>query len=496
VTTPAERATRVQARVNQIQAHRDIPLLSDQIREVVRISQDEDAALDRLADLVIANYGLTLRVLRTVNSIHYNRSGQPILSITRAIVLLGVRTVREMATSFLVLDHYQKRSPELKQLMILSMVTASHAERLTSWTTRVRPDEAYVCGMFRNLGEVLIAYHFPADYASILQQMEAAGISGGEAAFRLLGFGYEDLGAAMARHWGMPVAGDGMLPMGTSSGLRAVTELGHLLTGAVYRAPRPPTEEELVALVDRYRADIAIPPSQIAALLHGAAADVRKLFASLGSSPDELTLLERGERPDPAPALAPTPEPDGYRLGSIRETRDRLLAEVETVTVGGEFDLNRALLVVLEAMQRGGPFDRALLGLVDRDGAVIRGRLALGPEAEALSAAFHFPLGSQTAIATALMDREPTFLTRATFGARDARIAKQLGAAEFGVLPLVIEGHAIGCLYCDRRSVSSGPDPATLMFLGRVQTIAEQAIAASRRPAVPAVIGTESRRSG
>src|SRR5258706_9667555 len=134
VSTGAERAARAESRVIEIQGHRDVPVLSDQIREVVRISQDEDAALDRLADLVIANYGLTLRVLRTVNSIHYNRSGQPILSVTRAIVLLGVRTVREMAASFLVLDHYQRRSPQLKPLMILSMVTASHAEGLSQWT--------------------------------------------------------------------------------------------------------------------------------------------------------------------------------------------------------------------------------------------------------------------------------------------------------------------------------------------------------------------------
>ncbi len=55
-------------------------------------------------------------------------------------------------------------------------------------------------------------------------------------------------GAAMARHWGMPIVGDAMLPMGTRTTLHAVTELGHALTAAVYRGPNPPTTDELALL--------------------------------------------------------------------------------------------------------------------------------------------------------------------------------------------------------------------------------------------------------
>jgi HD-like signal output (HDOD) protein len=190
VKSNEEREAKVEARINLIRAQGDFPALSDQIREVMTVSQDEDAALDRLADLVLKNYGLTLRVLRTVNSIHYNRSGQPILSVARAIVLLGVRTVREMAASFLIVDHYQRRSPELKRLMILSMVTASHAESLSAWNPKVRPDEAYVCGMFRNLGEVLVANHFPDDYARITALAETERVGPAEMALRVLGFSF------------------------------------------------------------------------------------------------------------------------------------------------------------------------------------------------------------------------------------------------------------------------------------------------------------------
>ena len=37
------------------------------------------------------------------------------------MLLLGVRTVRDLATSLILFEHYQRKSPGLKELMLLSM---------------------------------------------------------------------------------------------------------------------------------------------------------------------------------------------------------------------------------------------------------------------------------------------------------------------------------------------------------------------------------------
>jgi HD-like signal output (HDOD) protein len=484
VNSEESRAARVAARISAIQGHGDFPPLWNQIREVMSVSQDEDAALDRLAGLVLQHYGLTLRVLRTVNSIYYNRSGQPVLSVARAIVLLGVRTVREMAASYLIFDHYQRRSPELRQLMLLSMITASHAEFLSAWNGKVRPEEAHVCGLFRNLGEVLVANHFPDDYAEILSLCEKNPNDRVDPVVRVLGFRFEDLGAGMSRKWGLPIVGETPLPGGNGLALKAVAELGHELTTLIYRTNPPPTDAAIARLLARYRHEVPVPPDQIRGLIQGAAATVRTVFQGLGASPEELGLLARGDPPAPA---SPPPEPDGpirqeYRIGSVRETRTQLLAEVSAAVSSDPFDLNRALLVLLESLTRGGPFDRALFCLIDADRTEIRSRLALGDPSESLGAAFHFPIGAaHNPITRSLADQEPVFLSQNDTGAREARVAKALGAAELAVLPLTVEGHTIGCLYCDRRAAAGPPDPATMMFLGRVQTIAEQVITRSRQ---------------
>lgn len=478
--TPEERDRAIDQRIRAIRAHRDFPALSEQIQEVVRVAQDEDGALDRLADLVLRNYGLTLKVLRTVNSIHYNRSGQPILSVARAVVLLGVRTVRDLATSFLVFDHYQKQSPELRRLMVLSMVTACHAEALSRWVRGTSPDEAYVCGMFRNLGEVLIAHHFPDDYVRIQADRSA---ERADAPLHVLGFRYEELGAAMARTWGMPLVGESMVPMGTGTALRAVTSLGHALTALVYRGDEAADPGEITRLFERHRRDVAVPPEEIDHVVQGAASVVRKLFLGIGAAPDELAILGRSLRPAQAESAADPAVGSGLSFASVREAREPLLAEVAAVLSQPEFDIHRALVMILEAMQRGAPFDRVLFCLVDDERAEIRARLSLGSEAERLTRKFRFPVGSaQTAIGACLIDREPLFVTPASLRPREGRLAKVLGVEEFAVLPLSVAGRAIGCLYGDRRVAAGAADPATLIFLGRVQAVAEQAIARSRNP--------------
>ncbi len=478
------RAREIEARIRAIQGHRDFPALSDQIREVVRVTQDDDTDFDRLADLVIRNYGLTLKVLRTVNSVHYNRSGQTILSVTRAVLLLGVRTVRELAASFLLFDHYQRQSPELKQLMLLSMVTACHAERLAGLGREAHPDEAYVCGMFRNLGEVLIAHHFPEDYARIQVDMRETGSAGADSAARLLGFRYEELGAAMARYWGMPLVGQAMLPMGTGTALRSATEFGHQLTAIVYRGAAPPTDDQVARLLARFHRELPVTRELLTGLIESAAAEVRRLFVGMGATRTELELLSRGEPAAVVEPQRPAALPRGFDFTNVRDARDHLLAEVSAVASGVEFDLHRCLLILLEALQRGGPFDRALFCLVDPEQDEVRARLSLGSGSEDLVDAFRFPIGGpRNPIGSALLDREPVFVVSATAQPREQRIAKLLGAAAYGVLPLVVEGKAIGCLYCDRRTATT-PDPASFIFLGRVQALAQQAIERSRRERV------------
>ncbi|MEO6446739.1 MAG: HDOD domain-containing protein [Gemmatimonadaceae bacterium] len=191
-------------RMRQILAEADFPAISKDALDALKHMPDDDASIDRLANIVLREYSLTLKVLRTANSAYYKRSDKTIQSAAHAMLLLGARTVRHLAASLLSFEHYRKRSPGLKELMILSLLTANHAREIAMRRRLPDPEEVHLCGMFRNLGEVLVAGYFAADYARILQHMELKNKGEGLATFEVLGFRFEELGEAMAKHWGMP----------------------------------------------------------------------------------------------------------------------------------------------------------------------------------------------------------------------------------------------------------------------------------------------------
>ena len=120
-----DRNDALEQRLRTILQAGDFPALSKLFAEAMSVSADEDASSQRLANLVLRDYSLTVKVIRTANTLHYNRTGKSIRSATHAMLLLGVRTVRDLATSLILFEHFHKKSPGLKELMLLSMLAAT-----------------------------------------------------------------------------------------------------------------------------------------------------------------------------------------------------------------------------------------------------------------------------------------------------------------------------------------------------------------------------------
>src|SRR4051812_28656993 len=83
--------------VGRILAAEDFPAFSKVMNDLMASLRDDDASAQRLANLVLRDYALTVKVIRTANTVHYNRSGRQVQSATHALMLLGARTVRDLA---------------------------------------------------------------------------------------------------------------------------------------------------------------------------------------------------------------------------------------------------------------------------------------------------------------------------------------------------------------------------------------------------------------
>ena len=489
----------VEARLAYIQEASDFPALSRQIIDTISMIDDDASSLQRLANVVLREYSLTLAVVRTANTAHYRRTGRPIQSATHAMMMLGARTVRHLASSLLLFENYSRRSPVLKELMVMSLITANHARDVSTRLECSDPEEAHLCGMIRNLGEVLIACHFPDDYARIQERVLDLGQSVSSAANAVLGFRYEDLAVAVSRHWGMPdtvVQGIRARPGAVLSPTSAVTAFSHDLTVAIYRQPKDgdaEPERMVGEVIERHSAHLRITREQVHAVVETALDETRELFTSARVPMEASQLKELSDAARLAVGLSATPT-DEFEIASLDHNdtpgspalRRRLRQEVEgKVDPSTGAELGGVLLLALEAALRGGPFDRVIACVQSADRSRLTARSGLGDGVEALMAKFDFPMnGRGVPVVSLLQQRQPCFLPvdRAPTPV-ETRWAQQMGIAQFGVFPIVVAGTIVGCLYCDRQAREPITDRVAVEYVKSLTAVVVKAIEARRRAA-------------
>lgn len=470
----------MELRLQAILADKDFPAISTDALEALRKVPDSETSIQRLANIVLRDYALTVKVLRTANSAHYRRSEKHIRSAAHAMLLLGAGTVRNLAGSLLLFEHYRARSNGLKELMLLSLLTANHAREVAMRRNLPDPEEANLCGMFRNLGEVLIAAYFPRDYARILKRMEERRAPQPTAAFDILGFRFEELGEAMARHWGIPESTCGAIRSASaqsSNDLLVITAFAHDLTAAVYRREADATRDSVAEVLGRYARRLKLTREEVGEILEAAMRETKATFASANVSLDALTLRRQQLQALEALGTGGQDAVDGDdgadaeeldRTAGPMALRDDLAAEVKRMaSPGSGEELSKVILMTLEAAFRGGPFSRVVLCLITPDRSMLNARYGLGAGVEAALDRFSCEVTSRTSPIAQAMNppRSVAVPTERDLSPSEQRFAQTVGASSWLVVPLVVGHKPLGTLYCDRDSSSPPPDAATVAFV-------------------------------
>ncbi|MBM3784852.1 MAG: HDOD domain-containing protein [Acidobacteria bacterium] len=194
------------------------------------------------ARIIERDLGLTLRLLRMVNSAMFNHAGRTILSVTHASALIGT----DMMSQLLETVPRNAIPRPARELVVLSQI-AGHF----SWVlmARVEPrwtEDAFIAGLFRNMGEVMVALEQPEDYQHILH-LSGGTLPGLRAGCRRhLHFDFDELTAMLLNTWSLHGAPDlaarstpeALLAQGTQSEtmMALAAALGHSLTQACFRA--------------------------------------------------------------------------------------------------------------------------------------------------------------------------------------------------------------------------------------------------------------------
>ena len=172
-TNSLTRQEKLELCVKRISHGEGEPPFCDHANEIMVRTLDLDGgSCKKLVHVILQDVGLASQVLRLANSAMYNHSGRPIMNVAHALAVLGWLEVRSMASAVRYIEHFANRSPGLRELVLTSVLTAVQCREVAAAIGYPHPEEAYICGLFRNLGEVLIACNYPDEHSRIILVMD------------------------------------------------------------------------------------------------------------------------------------------------------------------------------------------------------------------------------------------------------------------------------------------------------------------------------------
>ncbi len=188
----------------QLNANDDFPAVSTQIFRVMSLADHERESLRSLTQEILKDVALTNKLLRVVNAARFAGHQDGVGTVSRAISLLGVAAVRQLALSLVLLEHLENKHQVqwLRQTYLKTLLTAHVAVELASG--QAEPEAAFLTAMFQSLGPVVALCHFPAVTQALAGDVTPNYDALQQATQRALGVSLDELGGLIANMWSLP----------------------------------------------------------------------------------------------------------------------------------------------------------------------------------------------------------------------------------------------------------------------------------------------------
>ena len=171
--------------------------------KLVEKCASEDSTIEDLSGIISIDPALCARTIHMANSPHRGVQ-ETITSVAKAVARLGEDAIKNLATTTLVRQAFgYSRWNSLMNLPLFwreSLLCASIARRVAQKTSYPRPEEAFLAGLLREVGKLLLLVNFSEEYAAILQDaVDDSGLLVREK--ERFGVTHCEVGAWLIRQW-------------------------------------------------------------------------------------------------------------------------------------------------------------------------------------------------------------------------------------------------------------------------------------------------------
>jgi eukaryotic-like serine/threonine-protein kinase len=505
--TPASRSvkkteTPLVALLNRIRHNDEFPSISKYIAEINKKLSDnpDDCDASDLANVILNDYGLTSKLLKLANSVHYAFAAGKVTTVTRAVVVLGYAYVRMATISLSLFEHFKNKAfaDELKEEVICSFWSGILARDIAALEKEIDPEEAFVCAMLSRFGKLVMIRYLPDEYRKIINRMNRDNCSEIKAVKSACGITYEELGKAVALQWNFPpqicnelqslskfdLQNNNQLHSKLSVLTAFIKELVKLIQHEGLRNSDPSNQDmdkALQDLLNRYKAVINLSKAQLVKLIKASVDKVQHhaqaMDFSIANSFFFNQLLgvvmppaEQQARAEPTPSAVPASA--SFRLADTMDLKmgahgpvaanpiDLIMDGVQEISQAmmADCDVNDIALMSLEILYRSLAFERALMFIRDSRSNRMDVRFGYGKKYQNLIRSVGFKVQEAKDLFN-LSVRVGKDLIMTDSSDPNIRhlipewYRRHIDAPAFIFLPITVQKVAIGALYADRKTI-------------------------------------------
>ncbi len=176
--------------------------------KLLSLTRDEDTQVFAISRVIETEPALTVKVLQIVNSAFYGFPNR-VKSIHRAVTLLGISAVRQVALQVLFYEGLVKKGGGKgvfdrlrfwQHSLFVAILSRGIAERLD----HPDPDSLYTAGLLHDLGKMILESHGRVRYSDFLSASANSVNSIRENEQTYFGVTHDAVGAAVSASWGLP----------------------------------------------------------------------------------------------------------------------------------------------------------------------------------------------------------------------------------------------------------------------------------------------------
>ena len=165
----------------------------------------ENFSFGDIAKIIQFDPALTAKVLKIINSSYYSFP-QKITSIERALSLLGLHTVKNIALSFTLIDGLKlgaQSSFNIGYFWKRALVAAIGSEFFAAHL-KIRDTDIFISALLHNLGILIFNCFLHDEYSRLIEEKVRTLVPMDVLEKRTFGFNHQELCSELLRKWGLP----------------------------------------------------------------------------------------------------------------------------------------------------------------------------------------------------------------------------------------------------------------------------------------------------